>query len=207
MKSAASYLALAAGVLGAVMLSAGCDDDRPIPAEPTWVDDVEPILRGNCFSCHGAGARAAEALRWDFFYDPSDPTLMQIRVPKDLAATRGQAAKWPIWVTLPTAEYMPPPPATRLSSRDVEVLRRFATNPRRGTRAANHKPTIAWYPKAPWILVSDADVEQVLGRLTCGTAEIAIERTGAQRLPAGAGTSCTGILYDGQDTQPVTLRE
>jgi hypothetical protein len=188
------------------LLSLGCSGEPPVPAEPTWVDDVEPILHGNCFGCHGAGKRSTDAHRWDFFTDLSDGTLTQLGVPVDLVETRTEAVKWPVWLTLPTGDFMPPPPATRLSDRDVEVFRRFSLNPRRGTRVNNHKPTVTWYPKAPWILVGDADREQVLGKLRCGTVDVVIDHTGAQQLPAGAGTSCTGTLYDGQDVEAVTLR-
>jgi hypothetical protein len=197
-------LTFVAPLLGA--LAAGCGGESPVPDEPTWVDDVEPILRGNCFSCHGAGKRSTDAHRWDFFYDKGDATLMEIGVPKDLVESKIQALKWPTWLTLPTGDYMPPPPATRLSERDIEVVRRFATNPRRGTRSANHKPTIAWFPAAPWVLVSDGDHEQVLGKLTCGDVAVPIDRTGAQQLPAGAGKSCTGTLYDGQAVVSVMLK-
>ena len=32
-------------VAGAV----ACESEPPVPTRPTWVNDVEPILRGNCF--------------------------------------------------------------------------------------------------------------------------------------------------------------
>ena len=183
----------------------GCGAEAPVPSAPTWVDDVEPILRGNCFSCHGAGKRSMDAHRWDFFFAMDDPTLGQIPVPKDLVETRVQAIKWPTWLTLTTGDFMPPPPATRLSDRDVEVFRRFSLDPRRGTRVGNHKPAVAWFPRAPRILVSDGDHEQVLGKLTCGGVEVPIDHTGAQTLPDGVGTSCTGTLTDGQDVVTVNL--
>jgi hypothetical protein len=198
------HLRVAVAVLLPALVAA-CGAEPPVPAEPTWVDDVEPILRGNCFSCHGAGKLSTDAHRWDFFFDQADLAAKSIVAPKELVDVRVEAAKWPVWLTLPTGDFMPPPPATRLTDRDVEVFRRFALNPRRGTRVANHQPRLAWYPKAPWMLVSDGDHEQVLGKLACGGVEVPIDHTGAQPLPAGVNPPCTGTLTDGQDVVSVTL--
>jgi cytochrome c553 len=60
-------------VLVSVVLAA-CGGD--VPANPTWFDDVQPILRANCARCHGA--------------DPSSPKISKFRLDryvKDDAAT------------------------------------------------------------------------------------------------------------------------
>src|SRR4051812_24918233 len=53
-------------LLTAIAASA-CGTEDPVPANPTYVDDVEPILRGNCFNCHGVNASPlmARTKRWD----------------------------------------------------------------------------------------------------------------------------------------------
>lgn len=40
--------------VGAVLVAAGCTDDLPV--SPTYVDDVRPLLRARCASCHGPPA-------------------------------------------------------------------------------------------------------------------------------------------------------
>lgn len=190
----------------ALLAAAGCGGEAPVPKAPTWVDDVMPILRANCFTCHGAGVRDKDAKRWDFFYDPDDPKLGDINLPIGFMSPVTLASgRWPLWLILKGGDRMPPVPALPLSERDAQVLKLFQMSPKRGTRPANHTPKAGWFPKAPWFVVSDDDGEQVLGKLTCGSVEVLIDHTGNQRLPAGASPPCTGLLYDGQDLQAVTL--
>jgi hypothetical protein len=48
-------------VLGAALSNAGCSSPSA-PETPTWVD-VEPILRGQCVTCHGGNATTAASVQ------------------------------------------------------------------------------------------------------------------------------------------------
>jgi hypothetical protein len=192
-----------------------CTAEAPVPAKPTWVD-VEPILRGNCFHCHGGGGRPtndaaapAGALRWDF-YDPSEATQ----------ATMGTfdttAAKVHILIflspdTSPTTpnlfgyNYMPPPPGDKLTDREMQVLKGWAASGYpKGTRTNNHRPTVVWLDKPNSIEVVDDDLDPVLGTLTCGSTTIILVRSGGWPMN-GMTAPCTAKLYDGFESNTVTL--
>src|SRR4051794_7124642 len=135
---------------------AACEAPKPAPMNPTYVDDVEPILRGNCFHRHGPVRPSAVSFRWDFF-DPADPRLKAIgdfssEFPMGGAsnAAHGFAQIVPL-VSATSEARMPPPPASPLSAEDITTLQRFYPNatakPPRGTRNPNQPPTAAWLNK------------------------------------------------------------
>ncbi|HXU82803.1 MAG TPA: hypothetical protein VN914_15490 [Polyangia bacterium] len=190
--------------LMAAFLMAGCGTEAPVPDNPTYVDDVKPILEANCFHCHGANANFAKwgTKRWDIydattvypdlgfapsdsFTGASDPThflLLGVYI-KDTGAGR-----------------MPPPPATPLSQRDIDTLVQWSkTQYSPGKHAPNHKPRIAWLEKGKRYLVSDDDGDQVLGQLDCGGMMFPVLRSGSSELPADASPPCAATLYDGFD--------
>jgi mono/diheme cytochrome c family protein len=179
---------------------AGCGP-KPTSENPTYVSDVEPILRGNCFHCHGPAANPMLAqLRWDF-YDPQDPQLVDVGVFAGITP-----AKLHVISFLNSRSYragsptqMPPPPATVLADRDVETLGRWwMQGAPRGQRADNHPPTATWLARGKAFVVEDRDHEQVLGKITCGAASAQLDRSGAHELPPGAQPPCTATLFDGQ---------
>jgi hypothetical protein len=191
---------------------AACEAPKPAPMNPTYVDDVEPILRGNCFHCHGPVRPSAVSFRWDFF-DPADPRLKAIgdfssEFPMGGAsnAAHGFAQIVPL-VSATSEARMPPPPASPLSAEDITTLQRFYPNatakPPRGTRNPNQPPTAAWLNKPSTVVVSDGDREQVLGKIVCGSKETAVLYSGTTKLADGSQPPCTASLYDGQD--PVTV--
>src|SRR5207249_11852708 len=56
--------------LGLALISVAvgaCGPEESVPANPTWVGEVQPILRGNCFNCHGVTASITKfrTKRWD----------------------------------------------------------------------------------------------------------------------------------------------
>jgi hypothetical protein len=200
-----------------LLAAAGCGPEDPIPAKPTWVDDVEPILRGSCFHCHGSeSVRLNADSRFDIYKaDPLDPCYMDLGI--QFEAIRGgkmEANNIGIFVALKDEKTrMPPQPATRLPSRDIEVLKRWSmTGAERGTRNPNARPVakLLSVPKAigqgAWevqLLVSDADHDQVLGKVTLGgTATRQILHAGAHTFvfeSPPADKALTVSLCDGQE--------
>lgn len=183
-----------------------CEGVEPPPDNPTWVDDVEPILRGNCFHCHGEPADAlAQGMseerpnRWDVH----DLTLFQEfgPFPMSFNSARTHATIIKLYaVDMPAMDLptrMPPPPALPLSARDRQVLNRWsATGAPAGMRTPNHPPTVRWLERPRTFVVEDADHDQVLGKLVCGTQEWPIRRTGGHAVPAGAALPCEAQVRD-----------
>jgi hypothetical protein len=199
--------------LFAVAGSIGCGTEAPAPDKPTWADDVMPILQANCFHCHGPVANQKWATnRWDV-YDLSDPTYADLGFgpvtdPNTMVRTFVGVKDSVHWLTVPIYvspestddARMPPPPANRLSARDVQVLVNFGkTGFTPGSHSPNHKPAITWLEKNKTFAVTDEDGDQVLGKLDCGGTEVPIPFAGRHTLPSDATGPCTGSLYDGWD--------
>ncbi len=195
--------------LGAALALAPLACADPVPLIPTWVHDVEPILRGNCFHCHGDRPAHQHAARWDF-YDRADPRLTAIGdFSKHLISGNDKvhfvAIRGFVDPSLDDGHRMPPPPSPRLSERDLAVLDAWSTTGfQRGTRAYNAVPTIVWSPPPTRLLVRDGDREQVLGKLTCAGGEMLLPRAGLFTLPEGMQAPCSALLYDGQDVAAVS---
>ena len=146
-----STLFLVSALLAGGLLM-GCQAEPPAPEKPTWVDDVLPILRANCFSCHGATAPVFKygIVRWDVYdlkalpipmMDEPTPSDMGMRFadvgfvesldpadPMGVAVAFTGASKHAAVIKLEAAlpaddpGRMPPAPATPLSAHDVDVL-------------------------------------------------------------------------------------
>jgi hypothetical protein len=206
----------------------GCGSETPAPAKPTWVDDVLPLMQANCFHCHGPVADSHQwgTLRWDV-YDLTDPKYATVgggevfelikdglgrEVPSPIFVSARNAKHFdliPTWVSVEATDdaRMPPAPAERLSRRDIAVLQNWAaTGFTRGDRPNNGKPAIEWLEQGKTFGVTDADRDQVLGKLDCGGTEVKFDRSGNHTLPAGAHVPCSGMLYDGFDLVPVELK-
>jgi hypothetical protein len=209
-------------------VAAGCGSEPPVPDRPTWVDDVKPILEGNCFHCHGASAnfQTMETVRWDVYGLPvcRDEGGMEVCTPEDspylaLGFKADPQRIVPVnqrehytlittYATLTDANRMPPPPATPLSARDIEVLEKWrdAGFPM-GSHRPNARPGLRWFDKrARQYEVFDGNGDQVLGKLTCGAIEVPVLRTGVSKLPDDAELPCMGAVFDGFDQVDVTLR-
>jgi hypothetical protein len=190
------------------LLVAGCGAEAPVPDKPTWTDDVKPILQGNCFGCHGAGANPEEErFRWDVFNFDLDPKYAELGFPAtffrspsspgQLSMILGRVTAADVPLTPMVIARMPPPPAIRLSAREIEVLQKWSdTGLSHGEHHPNHKPRIAWVAK-PLFQVIDDDHDQVLGNLDCGGKLVPIPSTGGFKLPDDAKLPCTARLYDG----------
>jgi len=208
-------------LLLASMSVLACGTEEPAPDQPTWADDVLPILRANCFSCHGPTANYLkyQNKRWDV-YDRSTEPYMRLGfgpVTQDVPDSKGMPVST---VTVFGAKdnallfsayientddtvRMPPPPATRLSPQAIQTIKNWVSrdNPNAlalGTHHPNHKAAIAWLDKgARRVAVTDEDGDTVVGRLDCGGTEVAFDHGGGFTLPAAATLPCTGSLYDG----------
>ncbi len=144
--------ALALFPLLASLLAAACDPDLA-PEAPTWVDDVQPILRSNCVRCHGERniLSAPDYFRLDLYDDlrpeGSCGNPPERGCPKLGAASPGVAVEASARVDLPSDVIgaMPPLPTRPLTDRQKTILRRWAAAipaPLRGVRAAERPPTI-----------------------------------------------------------------
>ena len=193
-----------------------CQGEAPPPDLPTWVDDVEPLLRGNCYQCHGVSADLANyrTVRWDV-YDLRDPHYVAMgfydpESPPDnfLGARQGDHFRLVLdYVqSADPARRMPPRPASPLDARALAVLKSWSdTGFAQGAHAPNHPPTIRWREPPLVFEVEDADRDQVLGRLDCGGTLVPVLHSGASALSPGARPPCAGTLFDGFDEAAVTL--
>jgi hypothetical protein len=210
-------------IAGAALATVGaCTAEEPVPAKATWVD-VEPILRGNCFHCHGGGGRPTNdaasptgAIRFDVF-DPTEAAMATGGTFVDAAAARAHVMIFVGPDGPPSKDnpkgipnvfgrnYMPPPPGNSLSDRDFKTLKSWVNNGfAKGEKKDNHLPTIEWLNKPNSVLVSDEDLDQVLGTLTCGGTTINLVRSGGWPL-GGLAPPCTAKLYDGWQLNTVQL--
>jgi hypothetical protein len=199
----------------AVALLLGCGAEAPVPDKPTWVDDVKPIFQANCFHCHGANANFTKFgnRRWDV-YDLNKPEYMALgfMTSEGFLGASDQPAHTHqglvgLYVKDTGAGRMPPPPATPLGARDIEVLDNWSkTGFTEGQHAQNNKPTIAWLQKPKRYQVLDADDDQVLGQLDCGGTMFPIPRSGGLDLPADATPPCTATLFDGFEQVTAELK-
>jgi cytochrome c553 len=99
------------------------------PANPTWEEDVKPILAANCARCHRSPAQngAPGTARLDVCEDAG--TLFG-------AATMAQNILSRATLPRDTSTAMPPPPATELSDRQIEIIENWIANGTPCTSAA-----------------------------------------------------------------------
>ncbi len=164
--------------LGACAAIGACGTEEPVPANPTWVADVEPILRANCFHCHGA---SVESMKGPFRWDVYDPTSMENKnvlgtmPPTWFAEGRTYGPSISARVNRDDLLRMPPAPATKLSDRDIAVIKKWqGMGSPQGMRSPNKNPTAKFVNAVRTktsrsvqisIDVTDADGDQVLGKV------------------------------------------
>ncbi len=148
----------------ALSAQAGCAPE--VPSEPTWVDDVRPILVANCVRCHSVPplGGAPGGFRLDAYGAES---------PEEADAT-GEPYGARLMDGLITArtEAKTMPPRLSLTGRQIEVLAAWqqAGSPR-GVRADNRAPEISIVPErdGPQVVlaytIEDPDEELVTGSL------------------------------------------
>jgi len=209
-------------------LMLGCGAEAPVPDKPTWAEDVLPILRANCFHCHGPSAPGIRAkfpkitlLRWDVrdltdpnyaaigFGEVSDPPDNPMAPKVFVSASNSLHFKSSVLAFIkpetPDDTRMPPIPATRLAARDIAVLEKWADNDfAPGKHPQNHKPKIVWATKNKVVEITDEDGDQVLSKLDCGGTEVKLDRSGRHTLPTDVSGPCTATMYDGWDDLTTT---
>ncbi len=203
-------------VLAAVVI--GCGGPDPVPEKPTWLDDVEPILRANCFHCHGASAEAKNGTkRWDV-YDLKADGYKFLMLTLDPLLHTSAKDNFIIINAFAKLGTMPPAPATRLSAQDLQVLEKWQANGFAfGTRAKNARPVakLAGAPVRAGAVVkvaldiTDGDGDQVVGRLSVPLAmkDLELWRSGRHIIeipsaacPKGTAIGMKATLSDGIDT-------
>ena len=155
--------------LGPVLVGAGCAPD--VPAQPTWVKDVRPILLANCVRCHGEepSGGAPTAFRLDRFED-SDAARGVKTMARYLAHRAGDLGQMP-------------PNGPALSDRQRDVLEKwYAAGAPRGDGNALPALTVV---KAPATTVdqeltltyriSDGDRDAGYGTLTAAQGTTMLE--------------------------------
>lgn len=217
-------LALAFAMLG----FAGCGED--LPANPTYFEDIQPLLREACGACHGA--------------DPVDPKVAAFRLDRYV---KDDVSSYDVWDYAQASGGIPAPlqrvavnreapampPGKALSARDRELLERWlAQGAPKGTRA-NRLPAIerlapaelgavdqelslslrAWDDDLDGLIVElwahelgasgDADDLQVSPRLGAGQRDLTID-TGT--LTSKRSYQIYALLDDGYTDDPAQNR-
>lgn len=184
------------GILTCASLAPGLGCGGPdAPEHPTWVQ-VQPILRGECTSCHGASAATTGGgTRFDFF----DMTTAlceeaaQALAPNILLA---QALATPIWTAITTTPDrpttrppMPPLPAPYLADWEWMTIRNWVNDGApKGAMPPGNTPariqlfgdlTTADQSLDITAVVDDPDGDPVVGVLTFGDVVLKMDRSGA----------------------------
>ena len=143
----------AMAMMMAIALGGGCDPE--VPAEPTWAEDVRPILLANCGSCHSfpptrsapGPTSAGDGLRLDVYEDTilDEGTEFRGSDVSGRVVPGAAAVSDRIVARAVELETMPPPLAggkkRPLSSRQQEILLRWhEQGAERGPPAPGNRP-------------------------------------------------------------------
>jgi len=155
---------------GVASVAGACSPPAAVE-KPTWVDDVYPILQGQCLHCHGADFEANKAnRRFDF---------LDIKVCEDLGTGIDSDPKKLEFYVTPDDEtggvLMPPAPARPLEDWQIETIKNWekTKNPI-GKRANNKSPTLTVETSVSKgkltlsYVAADADGDPVLGEIKVG---------------------------------------
>lgn len=171
-----TWLALLGG--GSLALAA-CEGPIAVPKNPTWLDDVRPIVQGQCAHCHGP--------------KPIRPSVIHFAA-RDGSVCADVPGATPVKSIAPLVVNnifggedvvpMPPPTAEPLTAEQLQLIERWYPKDERenadfepafGDRNNNRKPTARLSAKLPTNPVSrlsisstiaDADDDEVVGQLT-----------------------------------------
>jgi hypothetical protein len=113
---------------------AGCGEE-PVPVSPDLEQDVRPILYARCVRCHGAGGTLNGDPGHDkpangYFTRLDDSPECALPADQQLGCQRGilsEATTIAAYLTRAARrDRMPPPPAPSLTSRETEIITRWA---------------------------------------------------------------------------------
>ena len=189
------------------------------PAHPTWAD-VQPILAGECSSCHGASAaQTGNGYRFDF-YDMTSAVCGPAVAVLGEGARMADALADQIWTDISTPAnmpnvrpLMPPPPAPYLPSWEWQTIQKWVNDgaPRGGMPPGNRPARFRFYNSASTAdqtlditgVVEDPDGDPVVGILNIGPLPFKMDHAGAfstridtSQWPAGDLT-VNAVLCDG----------
>jgi hypothetical protein len=203
-------------VVGALAALAAACSGSTAPAQPSWDEDVFPIIQGSCAGCHGqtAGDRAQVLGRYDIC--AAAPFMAaQIVVPKLLTGASGAGGGLISTYLNPTQQSsrpaMPPPPASVLNDYEDAVIKnwlKLAPEAQCVKRGGNRPPSVRVVDAQNVqdglqlvLEVTDPDGDVVLGKATSGTNPSApILASGRQRVivpGARVGDRVTVVIHDG----------
>jgi hypothetical protein len=204
MKMRATIFTLASFVGLAGLGVTGCEGEAPVPDRPTWAEDVLPILRGNCFNCHGAdSARLSKSVRFDV-YDPTDALYEGFEEGLESQAGAKTFAPALLMAAMRTDKPMPPPPATPLSEREIAVLQAWIdSNTTKGRHSPNRRPTARVVGRRVvdgtlrlTLDVRDADFDTVVGNAAIGDTVKPIHRAGRHTLDFPGESQNAGVRVE-----------
>jgi hypothetical protein len=191
-------------VIGLISSSAACAPDPVL--EPTWVDDVRPILVANCIRCHD-GTPSNEA-----------PATFRLDVLEDVDDMKGARSMAEFVASRTRAMGDMPPEGPRLSERQKEVLWSWQFTTEGGKRPHNAPPEVALLvidqgeeTAVVDVLVTDGDGDLVIGTLKSDGAVVATLRSGPQQLTldttgmAAGDRALSAIVDDGDGAINVDL--
>ena len=209
---------LAVAALACTPLSACA---RPTaPANPTWAD-VQPIISGECGSCHGASAVTTGAgYRFDFLDMTRDVCGAAVDAIGE-GTPMAQALASQIWMDISSPPnqpgvrpLMPPPPAPYLADWEWQTIERWVDQgaPRGDIPPGNRPAAFRFYSSASTAdrslditaVVADPDGDPVVGVLSIGgNPPFKMDRSGAfsAHVDTSAWTpgdqTVTAVLCDG----------
>lgn len=158
-------------VLAAIAAVAGCGDSAP--DNPTWIDDVRPIVAANCARCHAvpAAGGAPASLRFDKYGDT--PAVGEVEMPtgSDAMIISGAAGYAP--TIAEEVEEGAMPPDGELTADQIETIERWAETVELGERAGNADPELVSIDDLPASASGDVSLAYVItdadGDLVDGT--------------------------------------
>ena len=188
-------LAVASALMAS--LSTACGASHTVPDQPTWAD-VEPILGGECLSCHGAtaattGSFAGATYRFDFFNLTPDVCGDAASAVEPMRFAEGWSEAIALSITSvdpSTRPKMPPLPAPWLPDWEWQTILRWSNtqHPIKGPiPAGNRLPVLSVRDLASSAdtrlrfsaVLEDPDGESAVGIITIGDVKLKLDRPGS----------------------------
>jgi hypothetical protein len=177
-----------------VAIVAGCTPE--VPAEPSFQQDVMPILAANCVRCHGDPAigGAPRAFRLDAF---DDVAIAEGEPVCGETTTCGAASYASLIAARVRDERAPMPPRFPLDDWQIETLERWAASPVRGApREPNAVPVVVveGYAQVGALVTLRVRVDDPDGDLVAGTLRARVGT--ADRLVGALRTGTSEVVWD-----------